>query len=294
MSTIINIDKTTKKNESSIKSNIILNSGNNNNNTNGNIVSDNSDGVRDNDCNRNINAMKYFKTCFIYFIICTYIMIMFQLSIEFKAPKQVILYDSLFNFFREIPDSEGIIEMLVNVTFIYTIARICMLGKSVRIIAICHVLLTVGTCYILRGVILSSTLLPNPFPNCDSMLDQKHPLLFNAFLVLIKFRRTCNDVMFSGHSMSLVVFSCISWYYFKRIEALIVSFVSFIAAIFIISARFHYTCDVLIGGLIGIFVFHLILYKYQIQCQFAKYHKRKSILLKYFIPYINKSKYFNI
>jgi membrane-associated phospholipid phosphatase len=224
------------------------------------------------------------KICLFYFFTCTYIMVMFQLSIEFKKPSEEILYDSLFHLFKEIPDSEGIIEMLVNGTLLYTMIRIYTLEKKKGHLVLCHALTTAGTCYLLRGIVLSSTLLPNPFPNCDSMLDPKQPLMLNGLLVFLKIKRTCNDVMFSGHSMSLALFSAISWQYFKKTEAIFVTLFASFAAFFIISARFHYTSDVIVGASISLLVFYLIESRYIIACNELKYQKKQSIILKYFLP----------
>ena len=226
----------------------------------------------------------HWKLCLFYFFTCTYIMVMFQLSIEFKKPSEEILYDSLFHLFKEIPDAEGIIEMLVNGTLLYILIRIYTLDKKKGHLVICHALLTAGTCYLLRGFILSSTLLPNPFPNCDSMLNPKQPLMVNAIFVVLKIKRTCNDVMFSGHSMSLALFSSISWQYFKKTEAVFVTIFTSFAAFFIISARFHYTSDVIVGAVISLLVFYLIEAQYKIACHVAEHQKKESIILKYFLP----------
>ncbi len=197
-----------------------------------------------------------------YFFGCAYIMVLFQLSIEFKEEEPEnsnhILGDVLFDVLPYIKNSEKLVEILINVALLYTLGRLFTFPASKRHEILQHALTTAGTVYLFRGVTLALTPLPNPFPNCESGLHPENPMMFNALLVVLKLKRTCKDVLFSGHAMSLTLCILVVHKYYTKSEFIGMGVYCCIGYLLVVATKFHYSVDVELGIVITVLVFLML------------------------------------
>ncbi len=123
-------------------------------------------------------------------------------------------------------------------------------------------LFVAGTIMILRTLTMISTSYPNPNPQCydESINEISFP---DAILQTITSfpPRSCGNLMFSGHTMFLILFFCFETHFlyarwFYKIASL---FKTLIGMYFIIACRSHYTADVVVSTLITVGVFKLFL-----------------------------------
>lgn len=136
-----------------------------------------------------------------------------------------------------------------------------------------HALLAMGFVYLLRGVVLFSTHLPNPFQECQSTIDPADGWIANSLHVLLKTKVTCADVMFSGHAASLALFSMMALRYFSRIEAALMCVYSAVTCALLAIFHFHYTCDVIVGCVVSVLCFSMIDYA----CSFASTQRELAL-----------------
>lgn len=200
----------------------------------------------------------------LFFLTSTYIMMVFQLSVEFQkeaAVEAVVLDDVFFGILPQLQDSEWLIEALINLGLVCTLVRVWVLNqtKKQRERAYCHAFTCGAVVYLLRAVVLFVTPLPNPYPNCVSGLVAHDPFMWNALLVVLRIHRTCHDVLFSGHSMSLSLYVCVfAWYVKRTWETVAVAAYASITAVLIVSSHYHYTVDVILGVFITSTTFALL------------------------------------
>lgn len=212
----------------------------------------------------------------LFFLTSTYIMMVFQLTVEFQkegsllnqeppttgtAAPAVVLNDVLFDLLPQLQNSEWLIEALINLGLVCTLVRV-LIGKhhkKDRERAYCHAFTCGGVVYLLRAVVLFVTPLPNPYPNCVSGLVAHDPFMWNALMVILRIHRTCHDVLFSGHSMSLTLYVCVfAWYIRRSWETLAVGVYALVTSILIVSSHYHYTVDVVLGAFITATTFALL------------------------------------
>lgn len=200
----------------------------------------------------NLIELKSTMYSLLYFLTCTIIMVFIQILAEFdsQSNKDIILDDIFFQFFSNgIYNSEELIECMVNISVIYAIIRV-FFNKNNRNRFFQHAFITIGTTYILRGIILSVTRLPNPYKSCEFQLDVKQNIIINILSVMFKIKKTCSDVLFSGYGSTLTLLTLLSNSYFHNIETYIIMIYSLITSFLIIISRFHYSVDVIVGIII--------------------------------------------
>ena len=81
---------------------------------------------------------------------------------------------------------------------------------------------------------------------------------------MFSINKTCNDLFFSGHSISLSI-SFYIWFYYNNLKNIILKLffnflflIIYIIGLFIfIISHFHYSIDVLIGSILSIFLFSI-------------------------------------
>lgn len=142
---------------------------------------------------------------------------------------------------------------------------------SMRWTILCRMFLLWGILWLLRGIMIISTVLPNPDQSCQPRFANPTNMFLEAFAILWS-DTTCQDVLFSGHAalitlMVLVVMyysalapwpgcaaspSLVSWdFLFKSI-----AFISMVAGYYaIIASKFHYTVDVLVASIVTVLIF---------------------------------------
>lgn len=216
-----------------------------------------------------------------YFYLCTYVMVVVQLSIEFRKETTPVLdNDVLFDLLPEIRDAETLVELVVNGALFYTLGSILIrLRGRKRKQALCHAFVVGGSVYLLRAAVLASTPLPNPFLGCDTQLSQDTPMAVNALLVVLKMRRTCRDVMFSGHAMSLSLFAMVARYYLSKTEGVLLSVYAAGGCVLLAVTRFHYTADVLVAVFITVPLFLVVdmYYRYALQ-RLHRHHPLRTLM----------------
>ena len=67
---------------------------------------------------------------------------------------------------------------------------------------------------------------------------------------------TCFDVLFSGHSVVIMLYTCFFFRYTENVylKCAIIP-ITLMASVFIVATHFHYTIDVLYGQLVALFIF---------------------------------------
>jgi hypothetical protein len=104
-------------------------------------------------------------------------------------------------------------------------------------------------------------LLPNPYPSCKSKYYDNIPAA--ALLVMFGIEKTCFDVLFSGHSVVIMLYTCFFFRYTENIYLKCAIFpITLMASVFIVATHFHYAIDVLYGELVAVFVFITYHYLY--------------------------------
>lgn len=138
--------------------------------------------------------------------------------------------------------------------FLVLIPRLCMLH---------------GTIFFLRALTITCnlditnivTILPNPFHVCKPKYNQN--IYYTALLIIIGRDYTCHDLLFSGHSVVIMIYSL---FYFRYTKSMFLKCsiipLTLTGFFLILSTRFHYTSDVLFAILIsfvGFFIYHSII-----------------------------------
>lgn len=131
-----------------------------------------------------------------------------------------------------------------------------------------------GLLFLLRGMSIICTVLPNPDADCKSDVTpevHKHKNIFVlAFGIAFGIRVTCADVLYSGHTVNFTLAALIwydyarlcplwpekRWGWFEKVPAnrMLAIVWTLTGYIIIIATRFHYTVDVWIGFWMTYFV----------------------------------------
>eukprot|EP01059_Diplonema_ambulator_P035290 TRINITY_DN8245_c0_g1_i4.p2 TRINITY_DN8245_c0_g1~~TRINITY_DN8245_c0_g1_i4.p2 ORF type:complete len:267 (+),score=79.32 TRINITY_DN8245_c0_g1_i4:1070-1870(+) len=112
----------------------------------------------------------------------------------------------------------------------------------------------------LRSCTILVTTLPATGNHCQHPKQIKHPLL-NAFLGVVTGGAAsthCGDLMFSGHTIALVLSMMITLTYQERRSLKVAAVLLFIADVYcIIATRSHYTVDIVVGVYVTLTTWHL-------------------------------------
>lgn len=121
-----------------------------------------------------------------------------------------------------------------------------------------------GAIFILRGLTVAITILPNPHAGCVATIDRSASVFWNAFLITVGQAYTCNDVFFSGHAAAIML-SVLFWLTYAP-ERRFVFFVALPLAVSgwltLLATRFHYSLDVFFGIMLAFLawmVYHVAL-----------------------------------
>lgn len=140
---------------------------------------------------------------------------------------------------------------------------------SLRWTILRRTILCLGTLYSIRGVSIICTVLPNPAKECVSSVfaGDRMSILMDAWYIALRWKLTCADVLYSGHSVDLTLCLLIWRNYsqlcpnprFPYTEAFgktVATLWCFMCYLLIIITHFHYTVDVWIGFWLTYFVWN--------------------------------------
>ncbi|CEO94870.1 hypothetical protein PBRA_003683 [Plasmodiophora brassicae] len=129
-----------------------------------------------------------------------------------------------------------------------------------------------GTMFFLRGVSISVTRLPNPDNTCTAIVPKTDNAFIDAFKVIDLQIVTCRDVLFSGHTTSMMLSALLVQLHTESMTKLArwlstgaqwLIWAEVVFGIFtIVASKFHYTIDVVIAiclsSLLSWFYFALV------------------------------------
>lgn len=162
---------------------------------------------------------------------------------------EIVLHDSGFVILPYISNSH-IADYFVNFLFVFTIVFVSFYGCNKQD-GFRRMFWIVGLLYVVRAFTISMTVLPSPYPNCNSQQRYYSPSTA-AIKVILGMHVTCGDVLYSGHTM--VINTCVYLlinYTPIGLKSLTFRMVIWIVGVLgmlcIISSHFHYTDDVIIA-----------------------------------------------
>lgn len=118
-----------------------------------------------------------------------------------------------------------------------------------------------GSLFMLRGISIMVTTLPPPLKKCSIEITG-NPFV-EGLLIMIGWAKTCNDVLFSGHTVTITHLALI-WHYHHGLKfhpnycillRIGVWMITISGYFMIIATHFHYTIDVFIAICITTFLF---------------------------------------
>eukprot|EP00818_Percolomonas_sp_WS_P004163 CAMPEP_0117450064 /NCGR_PEP_ID=MMETSP0759-20121206/8272_1 /TAXON_ID=63605 /ORGANISM="Percolomonas cosmopolitus, Strain WS" /LENGTH=256 /DNA_ID=CAMNT_0005242567 /DNA_START=328 /DNA_END=1098 /DNA_ORIENTATION=- len=107
--------------------------------------------------------------------------------------------------------------------------------------------------FFLRGISITITILPNPWEQCRA--DRFDNIFLAPFKVMIGHRRTCYDVLYSGHSCAVTLTTLI-WIQYETntlIQLLWIP-VAICGYVVLVATHFHYSIDVMFGAILTLMV----------------------------------------
>jgi len=129
-----------------------------------------------------------------------------------------------------------------------------------RLIIIKRVAILFSILFMLRNLSMIVTSLPDPSPLCRRVSTEQLNInprsIFDALTGI-----TCGDMIFSGHTITLLMPPMLHMHYFGGIMSIFFWINAFVGTIFILLSRLHYSIDIFIAYLVVPFVFwiyHLV------------------------------------
>lgn len=140
---------------------------------------------------------------------------------------------------------------------------------SLRWTIMCRFLVIWGLLWFFRGFTIIVTPLPNPDHTCVPIIRHPGNIFLEAWAIIARGDNTCQDVLYSGHTVALTLTGLFlihygprspwcpgAWNTWRAIGALnIIVFMIFLGYYFIIATHFHYTVDVMMGAMITFLTF---------------------------------------
>lgn len=166
-------------------------------------------------------------------------------KIFYKNYEQKRLYDMFHNIIPYHKYS-GILSEICGLIIIFSVVIFFILNPNIQFLY--TFLILFSTLLILRCIIGLVTLLPDSSGNCT------YSDLFGS----------CNDLLFSGHTAKILILLLLCDYYnlipdyISNIYYILFGFM----ILFILSARKHYTIDIVLGIIISLFVYIIYYKKY--------------------------------
>lgn len=193
----------------------------------------------------------------LFFIVASYFNTFFQVYvqnrvIDLKLDHMEPLFDSGFEYFTDLSSFENLpdfwISFMAVAVFVKSFLRLrfsCLMLVMKRYFFI-H-----GCVFFLRGISIAVTFLPNPWRDSCVPIHFDN-IWLDPILIMMGQKRTCYDVLFSGHS-ALVTLTTLTWIQYETNS--IIQMLSIPVAIggcfVLIATRFHYTVDVFFGSILA-------------------------------------------
>ncbi|KAF0973905.1 hypothetical protein FDP41_007292 [Naegleria fowleri] len=203
-------------------------------------------------------------------------------SVDLSQPP---LRDFILNRVKTFPLAFKISEYIITFLFLLLIVIACF-NKTHRISILSRTLLLDSVLLLLRLITMSSTILSIPNHTDVHKCEELQHMTLKERLYGSTGKEgesalsyTCGDYMFSGHTCSIVLFTWMILYYampsvsfehsklssihsrriWKIMKIVLVAFITsccLIAMFCVIWSKEHYTCDVLVAGMITVLVCH--------------------------------------
>jgi len=218
----------------------------------------------------------------------------------------VRLWDIGFYLFDPL-DSTELVDLVAGSVPALVVVRFFIVPGplSMRWTVLCRLLFVWGILWALRGVSIVSTVLPNPDHSCKPKVTFPDNYWLEAWanmpFVFWHSEMTCQDVLFSGHTVGLTLATLIwirylpwtPWYQWAASTGL-VSFASLLKFILlmtmfagyyvIIASKFHYSCDVFMGMMLTVMVFQV--YHSAVRMAFLPRQRQPQVLRCSLYPFI--------
>jgi len=188
--------------------------------------------------------------------------------------KDMKLYDLLFEILPSMSDYSDWCDTIVfvlNYGMMFRFAILCG-PRSLRFTILRRWCTCFGILFFLRGCTMVCTVLPNPDETCVPQLRYPDNPWMEAFRLMVYLDSTCQDVLYSGHTVNITLACCVwvvysrhspifysqrgDFIYFveKRVIPLTFVAICFLSYLFIIATRFHYSVDVFLGAWLTLLV----------------------------------------
>lgn len=200
-----------------------------------------------------MKLLYYLPLCICFYIAIIILTIFITENIADYKYNDDGLYDTLHNSFDKII-SMKYTNYIVFIFMIYCIIRFIFINTRY----IGDALILISVLFILRLLTFTLTNVPPPYilkknkELCKYKLFGKHfGFSFNNIA------STCNDFMFSGHTIHIIAFLLFILYFSNNlIEKIVLFCLSLIILFFIINSRMHYTSDVVVAIIITFLLFN--------------------------------------
>ncbi len=196
-------------------------------------------------------------TAIVFFLVSTYFMVVLMVWQQSRPLPAGALSDVSFDIFPYIPVS-GLSDTLATVSTLITFVYILFFMKHPQRV-LQRLLWIWGTIYLMRGITVSVTRLPDPRVACA-----KEPLGAFVFVEALKFfalqTTTCSDMLFSGHTAGWITMALVWQFYnpHRWVRFAVWTYVV-VGILSLIVTRFHYLVDIVVALFVA-FGLHIIYY----------------------------------
>jgi NhaP-type Na+/H+ or K+/H+ antiporter len=165
----------------------------------------------------------------------------------------VITQSSGWNVQRDVPDFLMLFAILSTFIFIAFDAQ----RKVPLLLFLQRLLLITGILYIIRAITISVTTLPPPNPNCQPKYARDAVSYAEYAMGQIIGDFTCTDLIFSGHTLTLMIAALtIDWYFSYRFMVPLFYLLAVVGTLTIVASRMHYTVDVVLSWILCFVVYN--------------------------------------
>jgi len=191
--------------------------------------------------------------------------------------QSVILSDAGFDALPQLGSTDAIYQLTSIHTTAVVLRFLIFPGPcSLRWTVLTRFSLIWGSLWLLRGLVLFSTRLPNPDFTCKHVTDYPEniwlqayaTLPFHPFVSVSAPQVTCEDTLFSGHTVAFTVNMCFLLHYsylspWGRFDVICETCLKYIIGICfilggyysIIASHFHYSDDVIVGSVFSLSIY---------------------------------------
>jgi len=188
----------------------------------------------------------------------------------------VVLFDATYHFLPMV-SSTAPADTFAGAPWFLVVFRYMLLPgpMSLRWTITCRLLVMWGLLWLFRGVTIIVTPLPNPDFTCKPQVSFPDSAFMEAWanlpFVFWHSETTCQDVLYSGHTVSLTLGAMFLCYYWprspwtcysvkhpRRIKVILYTLGTLFVIsgyYFIVASHFHYTVDVLVGAMMTFLTF---------------------------------------